>query len=259
MEEEDRADSNPLKKEVGMTFFLIMLSVFAVSLLSLLGVLFLAVKEDVLERILLALVALASGALLGGAFLHLLPESAELGTTFDYVLLGIVIFFVVERFLHWRHCHDGKCEIHSFAYMNLIGDGVHNFMDGLIIASSYLVSIPLGIASTIAIIFHEIPQEIGDFGVLVYGGFSKARALLFNFLSALAAVLGALFGYYLGGSIEGFTPIILPFAAGGFIYIATADLMPHLHKERDTKRSLFQLLFLLGGIGLMALTKAVFE
>jgi len=233
---------------------LILVSVFIVSLLSLTGIFFVALRKSVLERIVLILVAFASGSLLGGAFLHLLPEAYKgcaCTATFVMVLLGILLFFVMEKVLYWRHCHREGCEEHAFTYLILIGDGVHNFIDGLIIASGFMAGIPLGITTTAAIVFHEIPQEIGDFGVLIHGGFSRKKALLFNFLSALTAVIGALFGYFLFSYIENITPFLLAFAAGGFIYIASSDLIPELHKTKDIKKSMVQFLFLFFGIVLI--------
>src|SRR4030042_1115399 len=159
---------------------LILASVFIVSLLSFTGIFFVALRKNVLERIILILVAFASGSLLGGAFLHLLPEAYEncaCNTTFVMVLLGILLFFVMEKILYWRHCHREGCEEHAFTYLSLIGDGVHNFIDGLIIASGFMAGTPLGITTTAAIVFHEIPQEIGDFGILIHGGFSRKKAL----------------------------------------------------------------------------------
>ena len=232
----------------------IIIAVFIVSLMSLIGIFFISLKKKLLNKILLILVAFASGALLGGAFLHLLPEAYEecaCQMVFVMVLLGIIFFFLMEKLLYWRHCHKGKCDVHAFTYLNLIGDGFHNFIDGLIIAAGFLASIPLGITTTLAIIFHEIPQEIGDFGVLIYGGFSKKKALLFNFLSALTALLGAIFGYYLSSLIQNITPFLLAFAAGGFIYIASSDLIPELHKTKEIKRSMVQFVFLFIGIALM--------
>ena len=185
-------------------------STFLVSLVSLIGIFTLSLKDEMLNRILLLLVGFSAGAMMGGAFLHLLPESSEKITIMDagiYLLTGFSLFFLIERILHWHHCHERECDVHTLSYMNLIGDGVHNFIDGVIIAVSFLVSIPLGIVSTLAIIAHEIPQEIGDFGVLLYGGFTKLRALLFNFLSAITAIAGALSGYFLSASIEGLSLI----------------------------------------------------
>jgi zinc and cadmium transporter len=248
-------------------------SVVIVSLVSFVGVITLIVQPLLLQRILFALVSFAAGAMLGAAFLDLLPEAIEHSPdgVFGAVLAGIVIFFILETFLYWYHCHSGKCERHSniredrkahshilqpFTYLNLVGDGVHNFLDGIIIATSYLVDIPLGIVTTLAVIFHEIPQEIGDFGVLIYGGFTRGQALFYNFLSALTAVLGAVLAYYFATTIEHFTEWLVPFAAGGFIYIAAVDLLPELHQTQKFKRATLQLVFFLLGIGVIwAVTK----
>ena len=207
-----------------------------------------------------ALVGFASGSLIGGAFIHLLPESLEETgqTMFYYVIVGIVFFFIMEKFLYWRHCHEEKCPVHTFAYLNLIGDGIHNFIDGTLIAASFILSYDLGVATTLAVIFHEIPQEIGDFGVLIYGGFTKRKALAYNFISALTAIAGALITYYLA-YVQGIEQFLVPFAAGGFIYIATTDLMPELHKKSHAIESIIQLLAILAGIGLMSALKMLLE
>ncbi|MEM3641857.1 MAG: ZIP family metal transporter, partial [Candidatus Bathyarchaeia archaeon] len=202
-------------------------SVITVSLISLVGIVFISLKENLLRRITMVLVGFASGTLLGGAFLHLLPEAIKENTeiAFYYVIIGIVSFFALEKFLYWRHCHEEECPIHMFAYLNLIGDGIHNFIDGMVIAATFMFSFSLGFTTTLAVIFHEIPQEIGDFGVLVYGGFNKRKALAYNFISALTAILGALATYFLV-CLQSLETLLLPFAAGGFIYIAATDLMP---------------------------------
>lgn len=232
-----------------------------VSLISLIGIIALSLKAKTLNKILLILVGFSAGALMGGAFLHLLPEAIGAtvnSTVYVSVLVGFTLFFLMEKFLKWRHCHQGKCKVHTFTYMNLIGDGFHNFIDGLIIAASFLVSIKFGIVTTIAIIAHEVPQEIGDFGVLVYGGFSKLKALFFNFLSALIAVVGAILGYFIFAFFELFIPLISAFAAGGFIYIAASDLIPELHKEPELKKSLLSFIFFLLGILFMYSIKLLF-
>lgn len=234
-----------------------LISVFFVSLLSFVGVLFLAVKEEKLKKILLFLVSFAAGGLLGGAFLHLLPEAVEeIGFNLEVslaVLAGLLSFFVLEKFICWRHCHipTSKEHPHPVALMNLIGDGLHNFTDGMVIAASFLTNIPLGIATSLAVIFHEIPQEIGDFGVLIHGGFTRKKALLFNFLSALTAVVGAILTLFLGIRFIDFVRLLIPFTAGGFIYIAGSDLIPELHKETNLAKSLVQMLGLILGIGVM--------
>jgi len=234
----------------------ILASVTAVSLIAFIGILFIGLKEAFLKRIVMALVGFASGSLIGGAFIHLLPESIEQTgqAIFYYVIVGIVFFFVMEKFFYWRHCHEETCPVHTFAYLNLIGDGIHNFIDGMIIAASFIRSYDLGFATTLAVIFHEIPQEIGDFGVLIYGGFTKRKALAYNFVSALTAVAGAFITYNLA-YIQGVEQFLVPFAAGGFIYIAATDLMPELHKKSHAKESIIQLAAILTGIGLMSALK----
>lgn len=235
-----------------------LISVFVVSLISLVGIATLSIKINKLKKFLIYLVAFSAGALFGGAFLHLLPEViSEKGLTLNTSLLilgGIVLFFFLEKIVHWNHCHMPmeKGHVHSFAIMNLIGDGFHNFMDGLIIGASYLISIPTGIAATIAIAFHEIPQEIGDFGILVHGGFSRGKALLVNFASALVAVLGVVVSILATKYIEGIQYIIIPLSIGGFIYIAGSDLIPELHKESKAYKAVLQLIALIVGILVMA-------
>ena len=232
----------------------IILSTIVISLISFVGALTLVLKPKILDEIVHILVALSAGALMGGAFLHLLPESLEELlhiNLFLAVLVGFTLFFIIEKFIHWRHCHDKKCKIHSFAYMNLIGDGVHNFIDGLIIAAGFVVNIPLGIVTSLAIALHEIPQEIGDFGVLVYGGFKRTKALTINFLTALAAVAGGIFGYFLHQYIQSQMILLLPFAAGGFVYIAASDLTPELRKEENMRKFTEAFITFLIGIAIM--------
>ncbi len=238
---------------------LILLSTLIISLISFIGVLTLSFKKKLLKKILLALVALSAGALIGGAFLHLIPESiAEFGDSMLlYVLIGFAIFFLIEKILHWRHCHDPNCKIHTFAYMNLFGDATHNLIDGLIIGASFIINIQLGIATTIAIALHEIPQEIGDFAVLVHGGFSRARALFVNFLTALTAILGGIISYFLSTVAEASMKYILPIAAGGFIYISASDLIPELRKETNIKKALINFVVFLFGIALMFAVKFI--
>ena len=232
-------------------------SVFFVSLLSFVGVLFIAIKEEKLKKILLFLVSFAAGGLLGDSFIHLLPEAIkESGFTLGVslaVLVGLLLFFVLEKFICWRHCHipTSKSHPHPVVFMNLIGDGFHNFIDGAVISASFLTTIPLGIATTLAVVLHEIPQEIGDFGVLLHGGLSKTKALIFNFASALTAVVGAILVLILGERIVGVSQLLIPFTAGGFIYIAGSDLIPELHKETNLAKSFLQMVGLILGIGVM--------
>ena len=196
-----------------------LISVAIVSLISFAGVLTLSMKEEKLRKALLYMVSFSAGALFGDVFIHLLPEAVEDGFGLHVsisIIAGIGFSFLVEKIIHWRHCHmaDSKDHIHPFAMMNLFGDGVHNFIDGLIIGSSYLASIPVGIATTIAVILHEIPQEIGDFGVLLHGGFSKSKAIFFNFATALTSVLGAAAALAIGSYTGQVTKFLIPFAAG---------------------------------------------
>ena len=175
-----------------MTLLWILSATILVSLISLIGVFTLAMKTKILDRILFLLVGFAAGGLIGGAFLHLLPEAIEQcagDQVFIYALIGFTAFFLMERYLYWRHCHQGVCDVHTFTYLNLVGDGVHNFTDGLIIAASFVTDFRLGLVTTLAVIFHEIPQEMGDFGILVDGGFTKSRALFFNFICHIILIL----------------------------------------------------------------------
>lgn len=235
----------------------ILASVFLVSIISLIGVSAIGMQEKKLQKVLMYLVSFSAGALFGDAFIHLIPEIIEsygfsvfIGVL---VLAGIFVFFIIEKFIHWHHCHtkEGIERIQPFTYMNLIGDGAHNFLDGLIIAGSYIVSIPLGIATTIAVILHEIPQEIGDFGVLIYGGLSKNKAISLNFVSALTAFLGAGIAVSLHGITENLSFFILPFTVGGFIYIAGSDLLPQLQKETKVSISIWQLIAFVLGVAVM--------
>jgi zinc and cadmium transporter len=242
-----------------MILFYILISVLIVSLASLIGIIFISIKKKNLEKILILLVSLATGSLLGGAFFHLLPESLSLGIELTSLLIiaGFLIFFILEKFVHWRHCHDENCKVHPkvhpFAYLILVGDSVHNFIDGLVISAAYLTNITLGISTTLAILIHEIPQEIGDFAVLVHGGFKRKKALYYNFLTALTAVVGALIGFFIFKKVA--ITFLLPIAAGGFIYIATTDLIPELHKRTKISESVFQFIFILIGLALMWLLR----
>lgn len=232
-------------------------AVSIVSLISLIGVFTLSIREDQLKRILLILVSFAAGALLGDAFIHLLPEAVKtsgFGLPLSLSLLGgIVVFFIMEKLICWRHCHllPSPEHPHPFVWMNFWGDGLHNFMDGMLIAGSFLVSVPLGLTTSLAVILHEVPQEIGDFGVMIHGGFDRMKALLFNFISALTAFLGAVLILTIGIKLEAVSLFLVPFTAGGFIYIASSDLIPEMHKESHPLKSLIQLAALLLGIGVM--------
>ena len=243
-----------------MTLVWILSATVFVSLISLVGVFTLGIKTKIFDRILILLVGFAAGALMGGAFLHLLPEAIErcaYETVFFYALIGFTMFFLMERYLYWRHCHNGVCDVHTFTYMNLIGDGLHNFIDGLIIAASFMTDIRLGLVTTLAVVLHEVPQEIGDFGILVYGGMKKTKALLCNFICALMAVIGSIIGYILVGITEDISLFFISFTAGGFIYIAASDLLPELHKQKDTRKANLAFITFILGLIFMAAVKLI--
>ena len=233
------------------------ISVAIVSLISLVGVFTLSIDQKKLYKILIYFVSLSAGTLMGDAFIHLIPEAYKISGGSSrvsiYILTGIVLFFVLEKVLHWRHCHEEPCATHPhpFSYIILFGDGVHNLIDGMVIAASFLVSVPVGVATAVAVIFHEIPHEIGNFGSLVYGGFTRSRALMYNFLSAIFAILGAVLVLAVNINDGSLTRFLIPFAAGGFVYIAGTDLIPELHKHAEAKKGIIQLITFLAGIGLM--------
>lgn len=234
-----------------------LVSVLAISIVSLIGVFSLTLKEEFVKKYISLFISLAVGALLGDAFIHLIPETFEKFANpvvaSLLIIFGVLIFFIVEKFLHWHHHGDEEnCHhTHPVGKLLLFTDGFHNFIDGIIIGVSFLVSVPIGIATTIAVILHEVPQEIGDFAVLIHSGYTKNRALFLNFLSALTAVLGTIVALVFGNVAETFSLWILPIATGGFIYIAVADLIPELHKTNEIKHSILQILTVLVGILLM--------
>jgi len=236
------------------TYIYSFISVIIVSIISLIGVFSLLIKEEKIKKYVSIFISLAVGALLGDAFIHLIPQSFKnipnTNIVSILIIVGIIIFFIIEKFLHWHHHGEDKEEahIHPVGKLILFTDGFHNLIDGIIIGVSFLVSIPIGIATTIAVILHEIPQEIGDFAVLIHAGYSKKRALLLNFISALMAILGVIISLTFENIAEKFTLWVLPIAAGGFIYIAVADLIPELQKTKKIKYSMMQFLTILIGI-----------
>lgn len=237
----------------------IIISTFAVSLLSLSGILFISLNKNYFEKLISIFVSLSIGTLLGGAFFHLIPESMEdlksWNLSMGLVIGGILFFFLMERIIRWRHCHDGECSVHSFAYMNLLGDGLHNFIDGISIAAAYLLDFNLGIATTTAVFLHELPQEIGDFGVIIYGGFSKRKAILFNFITALTSMAGGIGTFLFSKGVKSFVPLVPPIAAGGFLYIALSDLIPEFHKKEKFRSFIFHFSITIFGILIMILLK----
>ncbi len=245
---------------MGTIWVYTLLSVLIVSLMSFVGILFLSFKQNFLQKIIFILVSFAVGAMFGGSFFHLIPEIMEkhshnLAPSIN-IMIGIIVFFILEKFLHWHHDHDVNHEFIStkpLGILTLTSDSFHNFIDGILIGSAYLVDIKLGIATTIAIVLHEIPQEIGEFGILIHAGFKKTKALLFNFLSACFSILGAILTLLLGEFINDLQYIVIAFAAGGFIYIAGSDLIPELHKKNEFWQSLIQLISIIAGLLLMYL------
>ena len=259
------------------------LMIFFIGMLSLVGIFMISLKDSTLDKILFVLIAFATGTIFATALFDLIPEAlhhleelnaggASINETllFTLVVGGYVTFFILERFIYWFHghahqkenelvCYDhldetidksqGKSKmIKNFALLNLIGDGLHNFLDGVVIMVAFLSSIGNGIVVTLAVLFHEFPQEIGDFGILLYGGFSKKNALLFNFLSAMVAMLGGVFAFFLSETFVSFNFFFLAFSGGGFLYLASTELMPELLKQKDLKKSIYQALILLVGI-----------
>lgn len=223
----------------------------AMSLIAWVGLLTLAIKEELLRKILLIFVAFSAGALLGGAFLHLLPESIEKGgdtlIIFIWVLIGFALFFLMEQFLQWHHTHKVRSEYKKpVGYLILFADAIHNFIGGLAIAGSFMVSLEVGIITWIACAAHEIPQEFGDFGILLNSGWKKYNALMFNFISALTIIPGGIVAFFLSTTID--TTFLLPFAAGNFIYIAASDLIPEIkHGKKDIlNRIIHFVIFILG-------------
>ncbi len=232
-----------------------LVSVLLVSMASLIGIVLLVLNKDFFEKVQSLLVSFAIGTMLGGAIVHLLPESLEHDHTRIrslFVVISIIVFFVLEKVLNIYHKQTHtESNIKTFGVLNLIADSLHNFIDGVLIAAAFLIDISTGIVATIAVLAHELPQEFGDFAVLMKAGFTRKKALLFNLLSALSAVLGAvivLIFPHLRTELSGY---ILPFAAGGFLYIALADLLPELQKKNSIKGSVFQFLFIVFGVGLM--------
>jgi zinc and cadmium transporter len=226
---------------------------------SLIGVITLAMSRQFLGKILMSLVSLSAGTMLAAAFLHLLPEAiTNLGAVLplQLTLISFICFFLLERFLHWRHCHEeGHPASHTIGIMNLVGDSIHNFLDGVLIAATFATNPELGVISTLAIALHELPQELGDFGVLLHSGFTKKSALFWNVVVSLTAIFGGIFGYFASHTFVAFAHYLIPVAAGGFIYISATDLIPELKNETSTKKTLSMIGSFLFGIILMALVK----
>jgi len=246
------------------SLYLSILGAVIVGLVSFIGAVSLLLRGNFLNKIIIYLVAFSAGALMGGAFFHLLPEALDQGTepisVFIWLMVGFCLFYIMERLLRWHHCHEGDCDTHEhLGWLNVIGGGIHNIIDGMIIFAAFSVDINLGWSVLLSIILHEIPQELGDFGVLIYSGFSRAKALFYNFASAIVAVIGVFVAYFVSGYNPNFHYLLLPFAAGGFIYIAASDLIPELHKDNNTKRSLINFALFALALVFMYFAKIYFE
>jgi zinc and cadmium transporter len=235
------------------TFLWILLGGILMSAIALVGSVTLVLRETTLKKILLPLVSFAAGSLLGGALFHMIPASLismPAITTFGWVALGFLIFFGLEQFLHWHHCHRAYAECKKpLTYLILIGDGLHNFLGGLSIAGVFLVDIRLGIAAWIAAAAHEVPQELGDFGVLIHGGWSNRTALLFNLFSGLTFLVGGLLAYVASLQID--VGWLVPLAAGNFLYIGASDLVPEVNKAHSFKANLIHFAVFSAGLGLL--------
>ena len=243
------------------TFLWIFLGGLLMSGIALVGSVTLIFREETLKKLLLPLVALSAGTLLGGALLHMIPASVDrLGNhlfIYIWILLGFVAFLVLEQFLHWHHCHRAPSEHRPLTYLILIADGIHNFIGGLAVAGAFLIDVKVGISTWIAAAAHEIPQELGDFGILVHGGWTKGSALLYNFISALTFLVGGLVAY--GASMKADVTFLLPFAAGNFIYIAAADLVPEIKHEESARLNILHFLTFAVGIFLLLFVRVAFE
>lgn len=228
------------------------------SAFSLLGMWLFSIRKGFIERAMLFLISFSTGALLGDVFLHMLPEMVEESSILDrawfLVLGGVLLSFMLEKFIHWHHCHVMPSEEHHHPVgtMTLVGDTLHNVLDGMLIAGAFMVDNTLGFATTVAVIVHEVPQEISDYALLIYSGYSKSKALLFNFMTTLSALLGAALVLGFSGWVPDIGLYLLPLTAGNFLYIAGSDLIPELHKETGARRSAAQLLWMVLGIAFMA-------
>jgi zinc and cadmium transporter len=241
------------------TLLWILLATVVDGLIAFVGIFTFFMKKKIVEKTIFSMVAFSAGALRAGALFHMLLEGlgkmkAELALSL--LLLGFITFFLIERILKWRHCHEGHCDVHPMTSLVVIGDGVHNIIDGIVIAAAFIVDIRFGIVTSLMVYLHEIPQEMGNFSVMVYGGEKKKKALMYNFLAQLTCILGGLVGYFFAKGTS-FSAYMLPIAAGGFIYISASDLIPELHKEADIKKSLVAFFWFALGIAFMMFTKFI--
>lgn len=239
------------------------LSTLVVSLISFSGIIFLKLSGKKLEKLVFVWVSLAVGVILGNTFMHLIPESFEYFSHSHIPSLlicgGIVMFFIAEKVLHWHHHHVSESKIKPLGKISLLADGIHNFTDGVLIAAAWMTDSWLGISTTLAVCVHEVPQEIADYGILLHAGYTRKRALMWNFVSALTAVLGTVFMLWAGSWILNLSQYVLPVAAGGFIYLAGSDLIPELNKQVSKHATLIQVIMVIVGITIMYLLAAGME
>jgi zinc and cadmium transporter len=243
------------------TFLWIFFSGILMSAIALVGSVTLTLREETLKKLLLPLVALAAGTLLGGALFHMIPASIDkLGnhlSIYVWILVGFGLFLGLEQFLHWHHCHRAPSEHRPLTYLILIADGLHNFIGGLAVAGAFLIDVRVGISTWLAAAAHEVPQELGDFGILIHGGWKKGPALLYNFLSALTFLVGGIAAY--GASFNFDVTFLLPFAAGNFIYIAAADLIPEIKHEESAILNVIHFSSFLLGLAVLLAVRFAFE
>jgi zinc and cadmium transporter len=235
-----------------------------ISLLSLIGIFTLSLSEDRLHEILNFLIAYSAGTILGASLFDLMPEAVKLvdeHLVFPIIAFGFVFFMFLERGLYWYHGHGHTHEIPTqdldsveeeitkeFAYLNIIGDFIHNFIDGMIIAASFINSVTVGIVASIAVAFHELPQEMGDYGILIYAGFERKKALIYNYTAAFSIVLGGVFGAFFIGIVEELSGWMVAFSAGAFLFLSASELIPEINDENNWKKSLIQIFFILFGM-----------
>lgn len=243
-----------------MTTLYTLSAVVGISLLSFLGIFLFLFEEGTIRKLLLYFVSLSTGALLGDVFIHIIPELAEqpeFNRSLSILLLGILFSFILEKVIHWRHCHVLPSSTHQHHHhhpmgvVNIVGESMHNFIDGIVIAAAFLAGIPIGISTALAVVLHEIPHEVGNVAILLHSGYSKKSALLFNGLSAATSILGAVLVLLFSNADSSLSGMMLPFAAGNLLYIAGSDLIPELHKETELKKTLGQLVCIVLGMGMM--------
>lgn len=229
------------------------------ALISLIGAFSFLLSEKKFSGILLPMIAFSAGGLLGGAFFHLLPEAVDkIGnntSVYIWVMIGFVLFFILEQFIHFHHCRsETKNHFSPASYLSLVADNLHNFVDGITIAAAFIIDFRLGIATALAVIVHEIPHELGNFSILIHGGWQRSSALLFNFISSISFLIGGVATFVLSGALD--VKYLLPFAAGNFIYIAASDLVPEIHKDcHFVKKNLVHFFAFILGIALLLVLK----